>query len=222
MFGLMDMLNGMSSHKSSATELLFATHPMSSERYHTSVSQAESEYDRFSGRPLHRERYMDNTAKLRQIKTAVQKMQQGEAALGKKSYDPAEKLFQEALKQAPDDYAGLLLMAKCQLMQDKDAEADRYANRAKQAYPEEAQAYHISGIAKIRTKKFAAAHEDFTAYDKRLPGNPNTVFYKGLSLEGMEKIEPAAKSYYSYLQQVRQGEMAQYAVKRLKEWGYIK
>ena len=38
-------------------------------------------------------------------------------------FSQAEGMFKQALKQAPRDYAGLLLMAKCQLVQEKDAEA---------------------------------------------------------------------------------------------------
>lgn len=222
MVGLMDMLNNMNRHPAGATELLFATHPMSAERYQTSVDQATNEYRQFSGQPLFRERYMDHTGNLRKIKNAIKTMQDGEEAMGKQQFSQAEELFSQALDQVPDDYAGLMLMAKCQLAQEKDGEAGRFVERARQVYPEEAQAYHISGIAAIRNKKYEAAYEDFSAYERRLPGNPNTVFFKGLSLEGMQKIEPAAKAYHSYLQQVQQGKQAQYSYKRLKEWGYIR
>jgi predicted Zn-dependent protease len=222
MVGLMEMLNAMNQHKSSSVELLFATHPMSAERYRTAVNQATNDYQRYNGQPLNRERYMDNTAGLRKIRGAVKKMQDGEAAMGKEAYRQAESRFSEALGQAPDDYAGLLLMAKCQLMQKKNAEAERYVERAKQVYPEEAQAYHISGITKIRNKRYEAAYQDFNTYEKRLPGNPNTIFFQGLALEGMERIQQSARAYNAYLQQVQQGNQAQYAYKRLKEWGYIK
>jgi predicted Zn-dependent protease len=222
MVGLMEMLNSMNRRKSSSAELLFSTHPMSSERYQTSVSQATNDYRQYSGQPLYRERYMDNTAGLRKRQSAIKTMQKGEEAMGKEQFSQAQGLFKQALDQAPDDYVGLMLMAKCLLVQEKDAEADRYVERAKQAYPDEAQGYHISGITKIRTKQYAAAYEDFSIYERRIPGNPNTVFYQGLSLEGMQKREPAAKAYHAYLQQVRQGKQAQYAYNRLKEWGYIK
>lgn len=222
MVGLMEMLNNMNQHKTSSVELLFATHPMSAERYRTAVNQAINDYQRYNGQPLNRERYMDNTAGLRKMKGAIKKMQDGETAMGKQEYGQAESLFKEALAQVPDDYVGLLLMAKCQLMQKKNAEAERYVERAKQAYPDEAQAYHISGITKIRNKQYEAAYQDFSIYERRLPGNPNTVFFQGLSLEGMERIQQSARAYHSYLQQVQQGNQAQYAHKRLKEWGYIK
>ncbi|MCB2145551.1 MAG: M48 family metalloprotease [Deltaproteobacteria bacterium] len=222
MVGLMEMLNSMNQHKAGVTDLLFATHPMSSERYQTSVNQATNDYRQYSGQPLYRDRYMDNTAGLRKIKGAIKKMQDGEEAMGKEQFSQAEGLFKQALDEAPGDYVGLLLMAKCQLVQKKDSEAERYADRAKQVYPDEPQAYHISGITKIRNKKYDAAYEDFSIYERRLPGNPNTVFFQGLSLEGMEKVEPAARAYNAYLKQVQQGKQAQYAYQRLKEWGYIK
>ncbi len=222
MVGLMDMLNSMNQHKASTTELLFATHPMSSERYETAVNEAKNDYQQFSGQPLHRDRYMDHTAGLRKIKGAVEKMQAGEAALGKEQVTDAEGLFKQALKEAPNDYVGLLLMSKCLLIQKKDKEAEGFAEKAKAVYPGEAQAYHISGISKLRNQHYQGAYADFSDYDKRLPGNPNTVFYQGLALEGMEKTQDAAKVYQRYLKQVQEGQQAQYAYKRLKEWGYVK
>ena len=108
---------------------------------------------------------------------------------------------------------GLLLMSKCLLMQKKNKEAQRYAEKAKQVYPAEAQAYHISGFAKLSNNQYEGAFEDFSTYDKRLPGDPNTTFYQGLSLEGMEKKQDAAKAYNAYLKRVTQGQQAQYAAK---------
>ena len=107
MVGLMEMLNSMNRHPAGMTDLLFATHPMSSERYQTSVNHATNEYRQYSGQPLYRERYMDNTAGLRKIKGAIKKMQEGEEAMGKEQYSQAEGLFKQALDEAPNDYAGL-------------------------------------------------------------------------------------------------------------------
>ncbi len=81
MVGLMDILNNMSKGHQSAAELLFATHPMSSERYQTAVETARSAYAADKGKPLFRERYMDHTAGLRRMKGAIETMQKGEAAM---------------------------------------------------------------------------------------------------------------------------------------------
>jgi len=220
--GLMDMLRSMNKHKPSAIELMFATHPMSDERYQTSVAAVNNQYASKKGLPLYRDRYMDRTAKLRAIKGAIDTMQQGESEMANGKFGGAESLFKKALKEAPADYAGLLMMSKCQLAQKKYGEAKQFAEKAKSVYPTEAQAYMIAGFVKIQEKNFDAAHQDFVNYDKFLPGNPNILFFKGLSLEGMNQIEASANDYYQYLQIVNQGEKAKYAYQRLVKWGYIK
>jgi predicted Zn-dependent protease len=220
--GLMDMLRSLSKHKPSAIELMFATHPMSDERYQNAVKTVETEYRFEQKLPLYRERYMDKTAKLRAIKGAIEAMQKGESAMAKKKFNDAETHLKKALEQAPDDYAGLLMMSKCLLALKKNDQANQYAEKAKKVYPQEAQAYHLSGFTKIRLKNFDAAHQDFNQYEKLLPGNPNTLFFKGYSLEGMQQIKASANAYYRYLQIVNQGKQAQYAYQRLVEWGYVK
>ena len=222
MVGLMDMLRNMSKHKPSAIELMFATHPMSDERFRTAVQDSQTRYASAKNLPMHRERYMDNTAKLRAMKSAIEELQNGEGALVQKKYGDAEIHFRKALKQAPNDYAGLVMMSKCQLVQKKYREAQRYAERAVHVYPQEAQAYHILGFAGTKLKDFDSAYEAFSTYERLLPGNPNTIFFRGYSLEGMKKTKEAASQYQRYLQIANQGEQAQYAYRRLVEWGYIK
>jgi len=220
--GLMDMLRSMSKHKPNAIELMFSTHPMSDERYNTAVDAVRTQYRFTKNKPLYRERYMDHTAKLRAMKGAIEEMQKGEKAMAQKKYGEAEDHFKKALKQAPDDYAGLCMMSKCLLAQKKNDEAKQYAQKAKKVYPREAQAHHLAGFAKISLKNFDSAYQDFTDYDKLLPGNPNTMFFKGFSLEGMQRTKDAANEYYQYLQVVNQGQQAKHAYQRLVEWGYIK
>ena len=221
MVGLMDILRGLSKDKPNAIELMFSTHPMSDERYQTAVETAAKKYESAKNFPVHRERYMDHTAKLRAKKGAIEEMQNGEKALAKKDYPTAEGHFGKALKEAPDDYAGLCMMSKCLMAQKKYQQAQRYAERAKQIYPEEAQAHHLSGITELVKKDFGRAYEDFSSYEKLLPGNPNTIFLEAYSLEGMGRRRDAANEYYRYLQIVNQGEQAQYAYRRLVKWGYI-
>jgi beta-barrel assembly-enhancing protease len=222
MVGLMEMLSNLSKHKASTTELLFATHPMSDERLQTAVASARSDYATAKNQPLHRERYMDHTAGLRKIKGAIEELQKGETLMAQEQFAEAQAHLQSALKQAPDDYAGLVMMAKCQLVLKKNDEAQRYTEKAKQVFPEEAQAYNLDGYVKIQKKQYEAALEDFNAYEKRLPGNPTTTFFMGFSYEGLEKRKEAAEHYYRFLKVVNEGKQAQYAYRRLVEWGYVK
>jgi hypothetical protein len=216
--GLMDMLNSLSKRKLSSTELLFATHPMSDERYQTAVKEAQTTYKSAKKKPLYRERYMDNIAKLRAQKSAIEEMQKGQESLLHKKYSEADVYFRKALKKAPNDYAGLVLMATSQLVQKKWVVGRQYAGMAKKVYPQEAQAYHLSGFAKIKLKDYDAAYEDFVSYDTLLSGNPNTTFFKGYAQEGMHHYQQSAGEYQRYLQMVQQGQYAQHAYRRLKEW----
>ncbi len=220
--GLMDMLRSLNKRKPSAIELMFATHPMSDERYQTAVDAVQTKYQNAQGNPLYKERYMDNTARLRSIKGAIDAMQNGEKELVHKRYDSADKQFRKALKIAPRDYTALVLITKSKLMQENYRVAQHYADKAIGIYPQEAQAYHLSGFAKLKQRKFEQAYYDFNRYDQLLPGNPNTTFFKGYALEGMQRREEAADHYYKYLQVVKEGEKAKYAYQRLVQWGYVR
>lgn len=221
MVGLMELLMSLSDHKPNVIEMMFATHPMSAERLDTAKSRMTTSYADKTGLPDYRERYMDMTASLRRIQPAIEAMQNGEGAMMQEKYDDAHRQFQTALQAAPRDYTGLTLMAKLMLVQEKYDQAAGYANQAIDVYPEEAQAHHVAGIAEISRKKFDAAFAAFDSYEKLLPGNPNTIFLKGLSQEGMAHRQLAADEYTRFLKLVDQGEQADHARSRLVEWGYI-
>jgi predicted Zn-dependent protease len=224
MVGLMDVLKSMGKHEPSVIELMFATHPMSEERYETAVQTAETKYKSARMYPLYRERYMDNTAGLRAKKGAIDQMNKAEKKMAEKNFSAADKHLRRALKKAPDDYTALVMMSKSQLIQKKWGVGGQYAEMAQKSYPQEAQAYHLSGFAKIKLKKYDSALEEFQRYDEVLAGNPNTAFFKGYCYEGMKKYPQAGKNYQRYLQAVNQGDYANHAAKRLQQWkakGYI-
>ena len=58
-----------------------------------------------------------------------------------------------------------------------------------------------------------------SSFDRTLPGNPNSAFLKGISLEAMQDREGAAQEYQRYLKQVKSGDQAKHAASRLKAWG---
>lgn len=220
--GLMDMLRKTSKEKPDTFQLMFATHPMSEERYQ---NLKELAYSRYKGTPaqlVNRERYLDQTARLRSLKGAIMKMQNGGTLLAQKKITEAEGEFRGAVNLAPNDYGGLILLSRCLLIQKKVEEALVYSERAKKIYPQEAQAHQLAGIARIQKKDFPRAFEDFSRVEKNLPGNPMITFFKGYSLDGMNKKKEAAGFYTQYLREVDQGDEARHAYKRLVEWGYIK
>lgn len=222
MVGLMEMLNDQHASEPSALEIMFSTHPMSSERLATARRSANKKYLGAKEYSVYRERYMDNTASLRSIKPAIKDLQEAEKLMREKQFADAEAKCASALKAAPADYAGLLLMSKCQIVQERYDKALPYAKKAQDVYPGEPQAMQLSGLLLVKSEKYDAAFENFEKYEKTLPGNPFTAFYKGYSQEGMGHTQQAAQEYVRFLKQVNQGEQAKHAYYRLVQWGYIK
>lgn len=205
-----------------SVEILFSTHPMSEERYRNALAALDTRYRSASTLPRNRERYMDHTADLRKLRPAILEMQKGQNYMMVQKYGTAEMHLASALRTAPDDYAGLLMMSKCCLAQKRPADARAYAEKAKSVYPQEPQAKHMCGVAKLVCGSPDAALLEFAAYEKRLPGNPNTIFFRGRCLEMMGERDGAASEYMRYRRKAPSGEFAKHANGRLLEWGYLK
>ncbi len=219
---LLTMLNRLGHEKPNAIQLMFATHPMSSERLANIRQLIQNKYSRFLNLPLYRERYMDNTARLRARKPAIEDMEKAEKEMGRKNFGTAINLLDKALKPWPHDYTALMLMSKCLILQKKEKKAAGFIKRAMEVYPQEGQVNYLSGQLNIRRKKYSAALNNFNTYDKLLPGNPQINYLIGRSLDGMGQKEKAARRYYAFLQKNNRGQEAQYAYNRLLKWGYIK
>jgi predicted Zn-dependent protease len=206
----------------SVLETMFATHPMSGERRETARRLADTRYAASAGADPRRERFMDSTASVRRLKPTIDDCKQGETALAAKEYAKAEERFRSALKRTPDDYPANLRMAQCLQAQDKNQEAREYAAKAKDIYPQEAQAHKLLGVLSLAMREPGAAYASLHRFDRLLPGDPGVTFLKGIALEGMGDRQRAAAQYRAYLNMVPQGDAAQYSFTRLQAWGYVR
>lgn len=224
MVGLMEMLNGMHDREPSALDLMFATHPMSSERLATARESASGKYARGLGGERGKERYKDATASLRKIEPALADMEKGNAHMAAKQYNDAATRFKSAIQKAPGDYCAHVLMAECSLARRDLASGLDYAREARAIDPDEPRAIAVSGLLHMERKDYGLAYEAFKTYDKRLPGNPNMVFGLGVAAEGMGDLRNAANHYQAYLSldSSTTSKRAQYAYNRLVDWGVIK
>jgi predicted Zn-dependent protease len=219
---LMGVLVRESREKPGLLETMFSSHPMSEERLATMNREAMGRYLASANAPVYRERYMDQTARLRQLRPAITEQQAGERAMASKRLPEAQQAFASALTRAPDDYTGLCLMAKCQIAQNRRSEAQAYLAQARRVYPTEGQAMQLSGINLLGQKRFAESQQELARYAQALPGDPNTDFLLALSHEGMQNRVAAAQYYRRYLGSVQQGDAARHAASRLKSWGVVR
>jgi tetratricopeptide (TPR) repeat protein len=215
----MDILRKEGHERPSMIETMFSSHPMSDERYATAQRTAASKYAASRSARVKRERYMDSTAGLRAAAPAVRAEQRGETLLAAGKMADAEREYASALKLAPNDYTGLVLMTQLKLAQKQYAQAEPFVDRAVAVYPSEGQALKLGGLVKLAQKKPDLALQRFEAYDKVLPGNPNASFFKGVSLDAMQRRKEATQQYVQFLKSGGQGPQAQHAYTRLKEWG---
>jgi predicted Zn-dependent protease len=218
MVGLMQMLTSLHDKEPSQLQMMFASHPMSQERLANAKNAIATHYNTFGDAPLFRERFMDETEPLRRYKPAVEAIQKGDKAFGGGKPEAAAPHYSDALKAIPDDYEALVKMARCLLVQNQAKEARVYAERAKAVKPGEAQALAALGLASLRQKDFASAHNEFSGYQQLLPGNPGMYFLDGYSLENLGRRPEAASLYRRYLESGAKDKAAQYAQNRLMAW----
>jgi predicted Zn-dependent protease len=215
MIQLMNILKSLEKDKPSMIETMFATHPMSEERYEKAIALKNKKYLYASSYKLYKERFMDNTANIRKIKSVIENLQNAMTLIAKKNINEAENLIKKSLSIAPDDYAALLIMAKCKNLQKNYTEAYKYALEAKNVYTNEGQAHYLLGLICIKLSKYEEAINDFNNYDRLLSGNPEILFYKGYCYDKLEDVANAIKYYSEYLQKVDKGNNANYARQRI-------
>lgn len=220
--GLMEMLDSLHKDRPSSAQVLFSTHPMSSERLAAARSRSDGMYSYSNSQKELKDRYMDNIAALRAKEKGIAQLQQGEKYMAQKEYDNAQKSIRAALKSMKNDYTAHVIMAKCMMLQEKPSAALTFANTAKKLYPSQVQAYYISGLAHTEVKKYSQAYDDFTKSDQLLPGNPQMTFFKGYCLDQKGDRQPAADNYMAYLKMINfaPNKYSRHAVNRLREWGY--
>lgn len=219
MVELMDLLRRQSAHHPNLIEQMFSSHPMSDERYRNMTARLHSRYADQRHLSDGRTRYLDQTARLRRLKPAIERQQEAEAALRREKYAEAEELLKTSLKLAPDDYTGLVLMGKTLMIQERMKEAQRFLDKAMAVYPQEAQAQHLGGVAALHQGKAEIALTRFQRYEQLLPGNPNTLFFIGMSHETLGQRSDAASAYQRFLQTGVQGQQADLARQKLQQWG---
>ncbi|MDO9202475.1 MAG: tetratricopeptide repeat protein, partial [Hydrogenophaga sp.] len=201
---------------------MFSSHPMNTERRNTAAELASTRYASSAKAPLQRERFMDSTASLRRIKPTITACKNGETSMASKAFAQAQGHFESALKHSPRDYAAHVRMAQCLQAQGKSSQARPFAEQAQAIYPQEAQAHKLTAVLALSLRDPAAALAGLERYDRQLPGDPGTVFLKGVSLEGMGRRQQAAQHYAQYLRLTQQGQAAQFAASRLQSWGLVR
>ena len=218
MVALMNLLVRISGANPSALERMFSTHPMSAERLAAAQSRLQSEYAGKNAGSNNQAAFLAATANIRKSKPALKQFAAAEAQLAQKQYAAAKTAAEQGLRIAPNDYVGLMLVAQASQKGGNLAGAQQAAQAAAGVSPAGALAQGMLAQCALQRKDFGTALTHLNAFERQVPGDARTSFYKGLAYEGQGQKRQAAQAYQLYLQRgSASSAQGQYAAQRLQQ-----
>jgi thioredoxin-like negative regulator of GroEL len=197
-----------------------ATQPLDAARRERVQREADGLHAGSRARDPRREAFIAGTAGLARLRPVIEACQDGEVALARKAWPPAQRAFRAALDLQSTDYAANLRLAQTLHAMGRVREARTHAVAARDAYPQEAQAHKLAAALALAQRDPAAAWQDLDLHERLLPGDPGVVFLKAVALEALGQGRRAAEHYEAYLGYTARGQAAQYAMTRLRLLGY--
>ncbi len=218
MVDLMNVLVRISGADPSVLEQMFSSHPMSAERLQTAQNRIKTEYAGQNAGVDNQAAFQTATDPVRKNKAAFKRFSTAESQLAQKQYASARTSAEQGLQLAPNDYVGLMLVAQANQKSGNDVAAKQAASLAARVNPSGARAQSILAQLSLQKKDYAGALQHLNAFERQVPDDARTSFYKGLAYEGQGQKQQAAMAYQTY---VRRGGTAssegQYAAQRLQK-----
>ena len=199
MVGLMNLLVRISGSNPSALERMFATHPMSAERLQAAQARAAGEYAGRNAGSESRAAFLAATAEVRKNKPALKQFAAAETQLAQKQYATAKASAEQGLRLLPNDVVGLMLVAQASQKGGSLAAAQQAASLAARLHPDSARAQSVLAQCALERKDYASALTHLNAFERQVPGEARTSFYKGLAYEGQGQKPLAVQSYQRYV-----------------------
>ena len=218
MVQLQQLLVRLSGANPSALEQMFSTHPMSTERLQTAQERARTQYAGQNSGVLNREAYLAATASIRKNKEAFKSFAAAEAQLARKQYAAAKASAEQGLRLAPNDYVGLMLVARAHQGAGNTAAAQQVAAQAARLYPSGARAQSVLAQCAFQRKDYTGALQHLNAFERQVPGEAATAFYKGLAYDAQGQHPQAKQAYSAFVRRSGTGSnQGRYAAQRLQQ-----
>jgi predicted Zn-dependent protease len=219
----MEILKSTHDREPDALSQLFASHPVTGERIATARERLATQYAQYTSRPEKKDAFQRAIAPLRQEAPAFQLADEGKELLARKQVEPADAKFAQAARMAPDAAILHVFHAQTRWALNDPAGAERAAARAVAANPELFYGRLYRGAAFLRLKRPQDALTELDAANRLVPQQLVVAFLRGRAFEDMGRRQEAAELYSAVAQATQgQGQYGQYAVQRLREWGYLR
>jgi predicted Zn-dependent protease len=192
MAGVMTVLTRLGARNPQLVERLFSSHPMSAERLESARRQA-SAYP-VAERATNEARFRERTAALRAIAPAIRLFNQAEQARARGDCAAGVRLAREGLALAPNDYAGLLILAACQNGSKQPGAALATARQAATANPRDPNAQGMIAVTALALGRHDEALAAAAACERALPFDPQSRFIRRYCQEQLDNTAASEKN----------------------------
>ena len=217
----MEILRAGHEREPSKFEAMFQSHPLTSERIETARRRAAAKYPDRLGAPYRVEAFAAATRQLKAEAPAFALLDEGEKLLAKKDARGAAAKLDEGARLAPRQ-AILPALKAIALLEAKEYRSARDA--AREAARRDPSLFHArlgGGVAAYRLEEWRDAVSELEAAEKAVGPQLVTSYFLGRSFEALGDRERAIEKYRLVAASGATGEQADYAKRRLLEWGIV-
>ncbi len=213
---LMNILKSLSDREPSKLEVLFATHPLSSERLVNMTNLSNQSYSQYSGIQYKTLEFSKALGVLKNNSTAYDDYDKSLTLAADKKYNEAEALLNSAIKKYNADPIFYAQLADVKIDQKNFKDARNFAEQALRMNPNLFISRLTAGVAQTELGDYKSSIQNLTAADKIISDNFIVAFYLAKSFDYNGNIANAVSYYKKVLETTDQKDYVEYAQRRLK------
>jgi predicted Zn-dependent protease len=218
----MEILQAAAKREPSKFETLFASHPVTSERIQTARERLSTGYPEAQTRATQTEEFRRAISQLRDEAPAFALADEAKELAKNRRAREAEERLARAASMVPSSPILNALWSDTLYDIGDYRRAEEVSDRANSLNPQLYYSRLVNGAANWRLRDFRESIEQLRTAEKLVPDTVLVAYFAGRNFEDTGDRRAAAEQYVKVAQATQgQGEYGQYAVTRLREWGYL-
>lgn len=219
----MEILQAAARQEPSKFESLFASHPITAERIATAQKLLGSGYaSEAQTRPLQNDEFRRAITPLRDEAPAFALADEARELAKNRRTREAEERLARAVSMAPTSPILNALWSDTLYDLGDYRRAEEISDRANSLNPQLYYARLVNGAANWQLRDSRESIEQLRTAERLVPDTVLVAYFAGRNFEDAGDRRTAAQQYVKVAQGTQgQGEFGQYAVTRLREWGYL-
>ncbi|HEV8232389.1 MAG TPA: M48 family metalloprotease [Thermoanaerobaculia bacterium] len=218
----MEILQAAAKREPSKFETLFASHPVTSERIQTARERLSTGYPEAQTRATQTEEFRRAISQLRDEAPAFALADEAKELAKNRRAREAEERLARAASMVPSSPILNALWSDTLYDIGDYRRAEEVSDRANSLNSQLYYSRLVNGAANWRLRDFRESIEQLRTAEKLVPDTVLVAYFAGRNFEDTGDRRAAAEQYVKVAQATQgQGEYGQYAVTRLREWGYL-